>query len=1068
MRSVKDTFILHEEEKTPIVTKYFSLVYGVNSIANDDVKREVVLGDISCENMYITKPISALAYIIFKYTNREKFSIMYFDESDKYAYCDIGENTFLDEINLETGKIQPIDNSLSDIMVNISGEKLKTSTMDQYNMILDIDVQNKKIVFSAKYNVKVYDETFVKQIGTHWISAMKRINSSEHKKICDLDLDSEEENRLNWKQIRCSEDQYNYEYNYSIIGRLNGDIHKYWDRVAISDCKGNMTYKQLHIASNKVANLLKENDVNSGDNVAIIGSRCREMIISILGILKRGATYIPIDMELPLLRINYILQDARIKKVIMLEEIEVENNFPILTLDNIENYSEQYIYNDVSDDHCAYILYTSGTTGKPKGVMVRDSSVINLSNWFGLTYNLLINRNILHMTNISFDVSVEETIVSLLNYATIFIIPQEIKLNRDKFAKYIKQNEISIAQFVPVTLQELLADSDKIDCLNIVICGGDKLDNDLKNKILQKGYNLYNNYGPTEFTVDAIACKCELSHNDLGYPIANTEAYIMTEKDKLQVLGAQGELCLAGAGISIGYYNKRDLTEEKFVWNKVLNKRLYKTGDLAIIMPNGIVKFIGRKDDQVKINGLRIELEEIEHYINQFQGINEAVVVVIDNTYGGKALCAYYRADATVLYDKLRAYLINYLPQYMIPSHLIKISKWPTTPNGKIDKKALCMWNNNDEKKKYVAPRTKAEKEISHIWKKILGKSQISICEEFINAGGDSLKATIFSTLMLERFKTQVPLNKMLTYTIKEIAELVNENNIEKTIVNDENLILLKEGTDSKKNLFLIHPGNGEAEVFVDLCDNLDVDYTMWGIRADRLNKYSPKNSKLEEIASKYINKIETIQQGGKYNVIGWCIGGSIAFEIALQLEKKGKELGFFGMINSFAPDRKFWGEIHEFTVSTEEKMISELPEYKTFTDRYAGLKDIQDIWSNLIDYYDEIDLSVEVLKQFVYDDMDRAIPNYNAADINVNEIIYYINVLRMFDNIRALYVPERKLKAKCHFFAATDETAANIELWNEYCHKPLNIYNIKGDNFSILRYPNVKAFSDLLNKLLR
>ncbi|SHM52587.1 AMP-binding enzyme [Anaerosporobacter mobilis DSM 15930] len=381
MRSVKDTFILHEEEKTPIVTKYFSLVYGVNSIANDDVKREVVLGDISCENMYITKPISALAYIIFKYTNREKFSIMYFDESDKYAYCDIGENTFLDEINLETGKIQPIDNSLSDIMVNISGEKLKTSTMDQYNMILDIDVQNKKIVFSAKYNVKVYDETFVKQIGTHWISAMKRINSSEHKKICDLDLDSEEENRLNWKQIRCSEDQYNYEYNYSIIGRLNGDIHKYWDRVAISDCKGNMTYKQLHIASNKVANLLKENDVNSGDNVAIIGSRCREMIISILGILKRGATYIPIDMELPLLRINYILQDARIKKVIMLEEIEVENNFPILTLDNIENYSEQYIYNDVSDDHCAYILYTSGTIGKPK----RDKySSICSSNFTGI------------------------------------------------------------------------------------------------------------------------------------------------------------------------------------------------------------------------------------------------------------------------------------------------------------------------------------------------------------------------------------------------------------------------------------------------------------------------------------------------------------------------------------------------------------------------------------------------------------------------------------------------------------------------------------------------------------
>ncbi|WP_313186261.1 thioesterase domain-containing protein [Lacrimispora sp.] len=234
-----------------------------------------------------------------------------------------------------------------------------------------------------------------------------------------------------------------------------------------------------------------------------------------------------------------------------------------------------------------------------------------------------------------------------------------------------------------------------------------------------------------------------------------------------------------------------------------------------------------------------------------------------------------------------------------------------------------------------------------------------------------------------------------------------------------------------------------------------------------KLDNYSPKNIKLEEIAQKYVQKIETVQKEGSYNIIGWCIGGSIAFEIALQLEKRGKELSFFGMINSFAPDREFWGEVPEFTISTEEDEIGNLPEYSTFKKKYNKFDSIQDIWTKLLKLYEEIELPVEKLKKYVYDDMDRAIPNFDAENIKVQDIVYYINVLRTFDNVRALYMPTRKLKTQCYFFMATEEAAANALLWNKYCEEKIDLYNIEGNNFSVLRYPGVLDFSAILNEIL-
>ncbi len=1071
MRSVRDTFILKKGKMTN--RKNFSLIYGVNYIANDGIKNEFFLESLAYTDMYVAASITALGCLINKYTNRQKILLKYFNNLEESVSLNIDSDMFLTDIFLEIDnklkiKEEAAADTVADILLDFSDKDTIFNASENCNMILKAKTENNTVTFSIKYRESVYERKFAEQIGKHWIKILKEVLTLASKKLCDIVLNSGEENLLEWNQIEHFKRQYNYNYNCSIIEILNQNIDKHMDDIAICDHTGNMTYKELLFFSNKVANFLRENEVENGDKVAIIGSRCREMILSILGTLKLGAIYVPIDVELPLSRISYILNDAMPKKIIMLDDAkEINYDEKVLTLDKINDYPEQFNCINVKGEDCAYILYTSGTTGMPKGVIIQHSSVVNLSKWFGLTYDLSRNKNILHMTNISFDVSVEETITTLLNFATIFIIPQKIKLNKKEFVKYIIRNKICIAQFVPVTLKELLVDSEKIDSLKIVICGGDKLDDDLKNDILKKGYNLFNHYGPTEFTVDAISCRCTLDSNYLGYPIANTEAFIIDKNNNLQTFGIAGELCISGAGMSNGYYNKKELAEKKFVWNPFINRKLYKTGDLAIMMPNGNLKFIGRIDQQVKINGLRIELEEIEYYLKKYTKIQGAVVTVINNNYGGKALCAYYKADSSLMYDELKEYLNNYLPQYMIPNHFIKVSEWPVTVNGKIDKKVLSQWNFNVNDQRYVAPQSNIEKEIAHIWKKLLGQSEISVEDEFLNVGGDSLQATILSDIIMEDYNIQIPINKVLSCTIRQMATLMSGKSSEETIVKDNNLILLKKGSDSTKNIFFIHAGNGEAEVFIDLCDNLSVDYYMWGIRADRLDNYSPKNIKLEEIAKKYVQKIESVQKEGSYNIIGWCIGGSIAFEIALQLEKRGKELSFFGMINSFAPDREFWGEVPEFTISTEEDEIGNLPEYSTFKKKYNKLDSIQDIWTKLLKLYEEIELPVGKLKKYVYDDMDRAIPNFDAENIKVQDIVYYINVLRTFDNVRALYMPTRKLKTQCYLFMATEEAAANALLWNKYCEGKINLYNIEGNNFSVLRYPRVLDFSAILNEIL-
>lgn len=1077
MRSVKDTFILSKNKNT---RKILSLRNGINLISDCTIKKEsMIFKKYITEKDFQKNIMAAFGVLVHIYKKVEIFKYAYIENKDIYLCTNEmnAEESIKNNINnMSCLKDKDLFNrnknfEILDVIFMFSQidiNKFKKS----FNLLINFVEDTERIVMDIYYKNDIYSITFVHQIIEHLFGIYNNILSKNIiMKLKDINICTFVEKQAVLDKIKNLSNEINY--NYSITDIFREKIDKFKNRVAIHDESGDILYSEVENISNKIASLLFRRGVKKEDFVAIIGTRSKEMIISILGVLKCGAAYVPIDKELPISRINYILQDSDPKLIIMLSDInEIDNSEKaIVTWNDFKKIKEVSFYARVNPENYAYVLYTSGTSGNPKGVLIKHNSVVNLSKWFHRKYNLEYNKNILHMTNISFDVSVEETLVALLNFATIYIIPQEITLIREKFLRYLKINKINIAQFVPITLKNLLENTKKIESLNIVICGGDKLDDETKNNILKQGYELFNHYGPTECTVDALTYKCAINRNYIGHPIDNTEIYVVDAKNNLQPFCVPGELCIAGAGISAGYLNRKKLTEEKFVENPFTNNNLmYKTGDLVIMLPDGNIDFIGRIDQQVKINGLRIELEEIEFQIAKCANIKNVVVVVKKNKLDNKHLCAYYVSDKKIKVDKLKERLAEYLPQYMVPSSYISLSKFPLNANGKLDRELLSNYEETeDDYNEYVLPKNNIEKELLQVWKKILGTNEIGVNSKFENLGGDSLKATVLSVTIFEKYRVSISIGDIISgCTIEKMAHIIGEYKHSDTLIEDENIILLKRGTCPNKNIFFVHAGNGEAEVFLDLCDNLNSDYNMWGIRADRLTKFAPLNMTLSDVAKKYVHKIKLIQPKGPYNLVGWCIGGSIAFEMALQCEKQGDKLDNFIMINSFAPDKEFWGQVPLFSMKSELNEISKLPSSNNILEIVEKkVSNWKEVWNNLVEYYDKISLNPQELKKYVYDDMDRAIPGFHTKKIKVKNILYYLNVLRTFDNVRALYVPNEKMNVKCHVIRATDEMAANIEKWNKYCNKPIEIHDTTGNNFSIFQYPNVKGLANILENII-
>ena len=563
-------------------------------------------------------------------------------------------------------------------------------------------------------------------------------------------------------------------------------VNKFPDNIAVIFEDEKLSYKDLNKKSNQLARLIrskykKENkkDLKPDSLIGLCVERSLDMIIGILGILKAGAAYVPLDPDYPQDRLEYMIGDSHEGLIITQKSISAKDGFldklhhdELLVVDSDEvkaellKQSADNLEKISEPDNLAYVIYTSGSTGRPKGVMLEQNSVVDCMFWLQKEYGLTAKDRVLQKTPISFDVSVSEYLWSLLFGATLVIAKPEGHKDPEYLAQLIGEHKVTFTHFVPSLLKVLidLANADKqiknnLSSLNKVFCAGEALNIEIVrscSNLLQ--VELFNIYGPTEAAIFATHYKCQLDVLEkmnlvpIGEGVDNAQMYILNNNLNPCPIGAPGELYIGGAGLARGYLNQEELTKERFIPNPFAKElslcnsdRIYKTGDLVRWLPDGNIEYLGRTDFQVKIRGFRIELGEIEKVLAKHKAISQ-VSVIDKEKEGQKYLAAYYviaKGKKAPEIDDLRDYLSISLPDYMVPAAFVKLDEMPLTPNGKINRRALPEPDMSLIGEEYVAPRNEVEKKLAEIWSHVLkiDQDKVGIHDNFFHLGGHSLLA---------------------------------------------------------------------------------------------------------------------------------------------------------------------------------------------------------------------------------------------------------------------------------------------------------------------------------------
>jgi len=535
--------------------------------------------------------------------------------------------------------------------------------------------------------------------------------------------------------------------------------------IAVVDSTEALTYSELNIRSNRIAHALRAIGVGRGQRVGLCVERSVDMLAAVLGILKAGAAYVPLDPGFPTERLGFMAEDAELTLLVSTSALaDLFNLAPecqlLLDADASKLMSEpsQMLAPDTQLDaqpeDPAYIIYTSGSTGKPKGVVVPHYAVVNLINSMAREPGLTKDDVLLTATTISFDMAVPELYLPLMQGATMVVASRENAMDGAALRKLLEQHQVTIMQGTSVTWRLLLGAGWKGHKNFKALVGGEALPKDLADQLLEHNIELWNMYGPTETTVWSTCAHITDTTQgiSIGKPIANTTVYVLDEQKQLCPVGVPGELYIGGDGVTLGYWNQPELTAKRFVENPfstVAGAVFYQTGDRVCWRNDGTLEHQGRLDFQVKIRGFRIELGEIESKIVSFDGVKEAVVVVREDTPGDQRLVAYIIAGSDEFTaTELRQRLTHLLPPYMVPSAYVKLDSLPLTENGKIDRKSLPMPDSSHALESYAAPRNETEEVLADIWSDILGLDRIGINDNFFEIGGHSLLAINIVTRM--------------------------------------------------------------------------------------------------------------------------------------------------------------------------------------------------------------------------------------------------------------------------------------------------------------------------------
>jgi len=700
----------------------------------------------------------------------------------------------------------------------------------------------------------------------------------------------------------------------SLLERIEAHVEHQPEALAVICGEQQLSYRALEQQANRFAHLLRERGVGPEVRVGVALNRSTDMIVTLYAVLKAGGVYVPLDIDYPRERLQWIVEDSAMAVLVTRGELRerlpaIDNVLDIDHLD-LQAYPDSRPGLNIDADHLAYLIYTSGSTGKPKGVAVARGPLNMHCQAIARRYEMDRETRELLFMSFAFDGAQERWLTTLLAGGCL-VLRDDTLWTPEETWQVLHRQVINIACFPPAYLKQLAEYAESQDqappAVRVYCFGGDAVADETFEQVKRalRPTWITNGYGPTETVVTPLLWtadmdqRCEAAYAPIGVQVGNRTLYVLDDQLNPLPDGVAGELYIGGEGLARGYHQRAGLTAERFVASPFeTGGRLYRSGDLVRRRPDGVFDYLGRLDHQVKIRGFRIELGEIEARLRTLPSVRDAVVVARDSA-SGKQLIGYVVAEAhTGLSEQLRQALGSQLPDYMVPSQIVALQAMPLNPSGKVDRKALP--DPDFKGQVYIAPRNPLERMLATIWQEVLEIEQVGVTDNFFELGGDSLR----TLKVLSKVRSQampgfeLKLRDMLAKpTIAQLSGFDEQQEADL-----DPLLLLNSQVAGTAPLFCLHAGFGTVFDYEPLARQLDGQCSVYGLQCRMLLDRDWEDDSLASMAIDYAQYIRQKQAQGPYRLLGWSLGGTLAVLVASELEKQGQQVSFLSLVDSFIP----------------------------------------------------------------------------------------------------------------------------------------------------------------------
>ncbi len=814
-----------------------------------------------------------------------------------------------------------------------TGLSIVRNNSSKVDLTLEIEKVDDGLLCIAEYSTDLFDEATINRFLNHYQALLESIVSEPDQLITRLPLLSGTEHHQ--QLVEWNNTQTDFPEEHCVHELFEAQVKQTPDAIATQFDEKTLTYRELNNRANQLACYLRKNGVSTEVCVGICIERSQEMLVALLGILKAGGVYVPLDPDYPKERLALMFNDSQVSVLVTQKRLKSKlpgHNAKVVYIDRdsekISDESQQNPGKQTISGNLAYVIYTSGSTGKPKGVAVSHQAISRLV--FNTNF-IKFDRSdrVAQASNASFDAATFEIWGALLHGACLVGVPTDVALTPGDFARYIREQKISVLFLTTALFNQLVRESPSVfQSVRHLLFGGEEVDPRRVGEVLKHGPpdRLLHVYGPTENTTFTSWYQVKDirkgSTVPIGRPLSNSQIYVLDQNLQPVPVGVSGELYIGGRGLAQGYLNRPELTAERFIpdpYSSVPGARLYMTGDRVRYLADGNIEYIGRIDKQVKIRGFRIEPGEIEVVLSQHPDVQQTAVMAREDSPGNRRLVAYIASDNDLTISDLRSFLKQKLPRYMLPSVYVTLDTLPLTDNGKVNYQALPEPDNSraQAEEKYVAPGNNIETQLVEIWEKVLGVKSIGIKDDFFELGGHSLLSVQLLTEIEQEYGKRIPLAHFfqaptIAHTAKEILHR------EKT-ADTSSLIIPIQPQGSRRPLFFAPGGGGsEAELVLGygrLTRHLGTDQPFYGLRARGTEGEEEIQSHTREIAADLLKEMRTIQPEGPYLLGGGCVGGVIAFEIAQQLREKGEEVEMLLLMESVLPSSMIYRYFQALTL---------------------------------------------------------------------------------------------------------------------------------------------------------